>query len=48
MTRTGIEQDGGAQHRNQSPGGALISLRVSTAGYCVMELLPPEQVLLDP
>ena len=25
MTRTGIEQGGGAQHRNQSPSGALVS-----------------------
>ena len=25
LTRTGIEQGGGAQHRNQSPGGALVS-----------------------
>ena len=27
----GIEQGGGAQHRNQSPGGALVSPRVPTA-----------------
>ena len=27
-TRTGIEQGGGAQHRNQSPSGALVSPRV--------------------
>ena len=25
LTRTGIEQGGGAQHRNQSPSGALVS-----------------------
>lgn len=31
LTRTGIEQGGGAQHRNQSPGGALVSPRVPTA-----------------
>ena len=30
LTRTGIEQGGGAQHRNQSPGGALVSPRVPT------------------
>ena len=29
-TRTGIEQGGGAQHRNQSPSGALVSPRVPT------------------
>ena len=28
LTRTGIEQGGGAQHRNQSPSGALVSPRV--------------------
>ena len=28
LTRTGIEQGGGAQHRNQSPTGALVSPRV--------------------
>ena len=31
LTRTGIEQGGGAQHRNQSPSGALVSPRVPTA-----------------
>ena len=31
MTRTGIEQGGGAQHRNQSPSGALVSPRVPTS-----------------
>ena len=31
MTRTGIEQGGGAKHRNQSPGGALVSPGVPTA-----------------
>ena len=30
MIRTGIEQGGGAQHRNQNPGGALVSPRVPT------------------
>ena len=30
-TRTGIEQHGPAQHRNQSPSGALVSPRVPTA-----------------
>ena len=30
LTHTGIEQGGGAQHRNQSPGGALVSPRVPT------------------
>ena len=30
LTRTGIEQGGGAQHRNQSPSGALVSPRVPT------------------
>ena len=30
MTRTGIEQGGGAQHRSQSPSGALVSPRVPT------------------
>ena len=36
MTRTGIEQGGGAKHRNQSPGGALVSPGVPTARnvYC--------------
>ena len=42
MTRTGIEQGGGAQHRNQSPSGALVSPRVPTArnvycGCCFMQ-----------
>ena len=41
-TRTGIEQGGGAQHRNQSPSGALVSPRVPTArnvyrGCCFMQ-----------
>ena len=31
MTRTGIEQGGGAKHRNQSPSGALVSPRVPTS-----------------
>ena len=38
-TRTGIEQGGGAQHRNQSPSGALVSPRVPISrnvyrGFC--------------
>ena len=42
LTRTGIEQGGGAQHRNQSPSGALVSPRVPTArnvycGCCFMQ-----------
>ena len=41
-------QDGGAQHRNQSPSGALISPRVSTAGYCVVGMLPPGRGLIGP
>ena len=31
LTRTGIEQGGGAKHRNQSPSGALVSPGVPTA-----------------
>ena len=31
MTRTGIEQGGGAKHRNQSPSGALVSPGVPTS-----------------
>ena len=36
LTRTGIEQGGGAKHRNQSPSGALVSPGVPTARnvYC--------------
>ena len=45
MTRTGIEQGGGAKHRNQSPGGALVSPGVPTArniyrGCCRFPLRP--------
>ena len=42
MTRTGIEQGGGAQHRNQSPSGALVSPGAPTSrnvyrGCCIMQ-----------
>ena len=42
LTRTGIEQGGGAQHRNQSPSGALVSPRVPISrnvycGCCFMQ-----------
>ena len=38
----GIEQGGGAKHRNQSPGGALVSPRVPKVrnvyrGCCIMQ-----------
>ena len=42
MTHTGIEQGGGAKHRNQSPSGALVSPGVPPCrnvycGCCIMQ-----------
>ena len=40
MTRTGIEQGGGAMRRKQSPGGALFSPRGNRTGMSAGDAAP--------